>query len=107
MERYKKELSAYKNSSEYQEFLKSEKTLNCSQNPNEFNRNVDEQCEEFTSTTHDLHCKDCDLYFHNIHNKVEHIRGKAHRKNTISNDRFFSKFMNHFSSHNAILYVIF
>lgn len=95
MERYKKELNVYKNSTEYQEFLKTKKQHNQTSVGilNEFLQPMDgtsfnvAETDDMSVTNDDLYCKDCDIYFHNLHNKTEHMKGREHRKNNISNNK--------------------
>ncbi|XP_062522821.1 uncharacterized protein LOC134197489 isoform X2 [Corticium candelabrum] len=74
--RYVQELESYKQSKEYQDFVKRRKSLSDGLNhENEGDPLSDAMTEPESS---ELFCKACNQYFSSLHNKKEHLLGKQH-----------------------------
>jgi len=78
--RYKEELRQYRQSSSYKLYLANKRR----QRAKEFNLTASES-DMMTDTddlededNEELYCRTCDVYFHNLHNKREHLQGRQH-----------------------------
>lgn len=76
--RYREELKAYKSSDTYQETVRKKMLAN-GEMASLGESNDILNCDEGNSD--ELHCKVCNLYFNNLHNKREHMYGKVHIQN--------------------------
>ncbi|BFY98800.1 hypothetical protein BsWGS_01839 [Bradybaena similaris] len=78
--RYREELKAFRSSESYQETVRNRIMITDGGDMASTNENTDIlNCDEENSN--ELHCKVCNVYFSSLHNKREHMYGKAHIQN--------------------------
>ncbi|KAK0057641.1 FACT complex subunit SSRP1-A [Biomphalaria pfeifferi] len=78
--RYREELKAFKSSETYQETVGKKIMLANEGDMSSLQESTDIlNCDEDISN--ELYCKVCQVYFSNLHNKREHMYGKAHIQN--------------------------
>ncbi|GFO42025.1 high mobility group protein 20a [Plakobranchus ocellatus] len=76
--RYREELKAFKSSDAYRETVRKKMLANGELAPMVESNDI-LNCDEGNSD--ELHCKLCNVYFNNLHNKREHMYGKVHVQN--------------------------
>ncbi|CAL1537670.1 unnamed protein product [Lymnaea stagnalis] len=83
--RYREELKAFRSSDTYQETVRKKMMLGSDGRKIEqlFNENISTKyiLTFDKDTASELYCKVCQVYFSNLHNKREHMYGKAHIQN--------------------------
>ncbi|KAH9503278.1 SWI/SNF- matrix-associated actin-dependent regulator of chromatin sub E member 1 [Bulinus truncatus] len=78
--RYREELKAFRSSETYQETVRKKMMLSTDGEISSIQESTDIlNCDEDISS--ELYCKVCQVYFSNLHNKREHMYGKAHIQN--------------------------
>lgn len=95
MTRYKKELSEYQCSPEYQEFMREQREQRTQDDGPAASRSDDTigpSAAPGEEESSGLYCSDCDTYFVSAHNKSEHMRSQKHRRSTVGKYHFEASF---------------
>ncbi|XP_065172699.1 uncharacterized protein [Atheta coriaria] len=75
--RYREELREYRQSSAYQLYLANKRRNRAKYNVlSESDMDATDDLDE--EDNEELYCRTCDQYFHNLHNKREHLQGRQH-----------------------------
>lgn len=75
--RYREELREYRQSGAYQLYLANKRRKRAKYNVlSESDMDATDDLDE--EDNEELYCRTCDQYFHNLHNKREHLQGKQH-----------------------------